>query len=247
MKITIVGSGDAFGTGGRAHTCIRLDSSAATVVVDFGSGSITAWHRLGFSTNDIDALVISHLHGDHFGGLPTLLLQCQFVASRCKPLAIYGPPGLKARLRMMQDIMFPGMAKIDWSFNWKIHEISPGKDGDVAGLALRTFAVEHATGGIATGVRLSAADGIFAYSGDTSWTDTLFDIGADADLFVIECYSGQEAVPNHMNWPQLRSALPRFSAKRIVLTHLGATALPLTADMEAAGVAVAYDGFSVAF
>jgi ribonuclease BN (tRNA processing enzyme) len=242
MKITIVGSGDAFGTGGRAHTCIRVDSGAATVVVDFGAGSIIAWNKLGFSTNDIDALVITHLHADHFGGLPTLLLQCQFVAFRTKPLMIYGPPGLKARLRAMQDIMFPGMATTSWTFAWQIHEVPPGTDRDSAGLVLRTFEVEHASGGIATGVRLAGAEGVFAYSGDTAWTETLFHIGADADLFVIECFSGKEAVPNHMNWPQLRSQLPHFTAKRIVLTHLGATGLPLPAELDAAGVAVAHDG-----
>jgi ribonuclease BN (tRNA processing enzyme) len=242
MKITIVGSGDAIGTGGRAHTCIRVDAGLATVVVDFGAGSIIAWNKLGFSTNDIDALVITHLHADHFGGLPTMLLQCQFVAFRTKPLTIYGPPGLKARLRAMQDIMFPGMATTVWTFTWQIHELAPGVQCQAAGLALQTFEVEHASGGIATGVRLAGKDAVFAYSGDTAWTEALFQIGADADLFVIECFSGKEVVPNHMNWPQLRSQLPHFTAKRVVLTHLGATALPLMAEMEAAGVAVAYDG-----
>ena len=244
MKITIVGSGDAFGTGGRAHTCIRVDSAAGTVVVDFGASSITAWNRLGLNTDDIDALVITHLHGDHFGGLPTLLLQCQFVALRTKPLSIYGPPGLKARLRTMQDIMFPGMAKIVWTFQWRIYEVSPGEISKPAGLALRTFEVVHACGGIASGVRLAGVDGVFAYSGDTTWTDNLYDLGADADLFAVECFSGHDTVPNHMNWLTLRRALPHFSAKRIVLTHLGATALPLASEMEAAGVAVAHDGLA---
>jgi ribonuclease BN (tRNA processing enzyme) len=242
MKITIVGSGDAFGTAGRAHTCIRIDSGAATLVVDFGASAISAWNKLNFRTDDIDALVITHLHGDHFGGLPTLLLQCQFVDLRTKPLPIYGPPGLAARLHMIQDIMFPGTSQIGWTFPWKIHEIAPGEQGEAAGLGLETFEVEHASDGIATGVRLTGADGIFAYSGDTAWTDILFDIGADADLFLLECYSGVEAIPHHMNWPQLRRELPRFTAKRVVLTHLGATALPLAAEMEAAGVAIAHDG-----
>jgi ribonuclease BN (tRNA processing enzyme) len=242
MKITIVGSGDAFGTGGRAHTCIRVDSGTTTLIVDFGASAISAWNKLSFCTDDIDAVVITHLHGDHFGGLPTLLLKCQFVDLRTKPLPIFGPPGLAQRLYMIQDMMFPGTSLLKWTFPWQIHEIAPGEPGEAAGLQLKTFKVEHASDGVATGVRLTGADGIFAYSGDTAWTDTLFDIGAEADLFLLECYSGEEAIPYHMNWRRLRRELPRFTAKRVVLTHLGATALPLEGEMETAGVAVAHDG-----
>ena len=85
MKLTVVGSGDAFGSGGRAHTCMRLDSEGSTIVVDFGASALTSWKRLGFSTDDVDAILITHLHGDHFGGLPFLLLECQFVARRRRP------------------------------------------------------------------------------------------------------------------------------------------------------------------
>lgn len=244
MKVTIVGSGDAFGTAGRAHTCIRLDSADATVLVDFGAGSITAWHKLGFSSEDVDAVVITHLHGDHFGGLPLLLLHCQFVEHRRKPLAIYGPPGLKMRLHSLFDAFFPGAVNLAWSFAWSVFEITPGESTDVAGLKVTTFPVKHAPDSNATGVRLSDGTHSFAYSGDTGWTETLLPLSADADLFLIECYSGEEVVPNHMNWPELLGKLPSFSAKRVVVTHLGATAIPKIAEMRAAGLTVAEDGSS---
>ncbi len=242
MKVTIVGSGDAFGTAGRAHTCIRIDSAAATILVDFGAGSIIAWHRLGFSSEDVDAVVITHLHGDHFGGLPLLLLHCQFVAHRRKPLSLYGPPGLKARLASIFDAFFPGAAKLAWSFAWPIVEITPGESANVAGLKVQTFPVKHSSDGPATGVRLSDATHSFAYSGDTAWTETLLTLSANVDLFLVECYSGEEAVPNHLNWPQLSSKLSSFTAKRVVVTHLGATAVPKIAEMRAAGLTVAEDG-----
>ena len=99
MKVTIVGCGDAFGSGGRSHTCFRLDAAGRTLLVDFGAGAIIAWNEAGFATSDIDAVVVSHLHGDHFGGLPFLLLQCQFVERRCKPLVLLGPPGSEGAAR----------------------------------------------------------------------------------------------------------------------------------------------------
>lgn len=245
MKVTIVGSGDAFGTGGRAHTCIRLDCAAATVLVDFGAGSIISWHKLDFSSNDIDAVVISHLHGDHFGGLPLLLLHCQFVADRRKPLTFYGPPGLKTRLINMFDAFFPSAVHLAWNFVWPVIEVTPGGSAEVCGLKLDTFPVKHSPDSVATGVRLSDGTHSFAYSGDTGWTETLLTLAAGTDLFLIECYSGEEAVPNHMNWPQLLQKLPDFKAKRVVVTHLGATAFPKVADMRAAGLTIAEDGLVI--
>lgn len=242
MKVTIIGSGDAFGTAGRAHTCIRLNSAAATLLVDFGAGSITAWQKLGFSSDDVDAIVITHLHGDHFGGLPLLLMHCQFVAHRRKPLSLYGPAGLEARLRALFDVFFPGIANLAWSFAWPVVEIAPGYSTEVAGFKVETFPVEHMSDGLATGVRISDGTHVFAYSGDTAWTETLLPLSADADLFLIECFSGEEAIPNHMNWSQLLRKLPFFTAKRLVVTHLGVTALPKIAEMRAAGLTVAEDG-----
>jgi ribonuclease BN (tRNA processing enzyme) len=245
MKITIVGSGDAFGSGGRAHTCIRLDAAPGTVVVDFGSGAMTAWQKLGFDSNDIDAIVVSHLHGDHFGGIPALLLHAQYVAHRRKPLLLVGPPGLKARLRETLDLLFPGSPTADWNFAWQVREIPGGRKITVAGLSLETFDVIHTPGSMPTGVRLSDGKHVFAYSGDTAWTDVLYAIAADADLFLVECSSGDEPIPDHLHWPQLKSKLGGFSAKRIAVTHMGPSAIAKIPEMQAAGLIAADDGLGL--
>lgn len=245
MKVTIVGSGDAFSSGGRAHTCIRIDAAAATVVVDFGSGAMTAWQKLGFDTNDIDAIVVSHLHGDHFGGIPALLLHAQFVAGRQKPLLLVGPPGLKIRLQEMLDLFFPGSSTIAWNFAWQVREIGGGRKITLAGLTLETFDVIHSPGSMPTGVRLSDGKHVFAYSGDTAWTETLNDIAAGADLFLCECSSGDEPVPNHLHWAELEGKLKGFNAKRIAITHMGPSAIAKIPEMQAAGLIIANDGLSL--
>jgi ribonuclease BN (tRNA processing enzyme) len=240
MKITIVGSGDAFGTDGRAHTCFRIDACGVTTVVDFGAGSIIAWKKLGFSCNDIDNVVISHLHGDHFGGLPFLLLDSQFAARREKPLRLIGPPGLRERLHGVLDAFYPGMGAAGWNFDLMIEEHPVPRSSMVGDLSLQTFEVLHLPN--AAGIRLSDGRRTFAYSGDTAWTDKLFEIAAQADLFIVECYSGGENVPNHMVWPKLAAHLPGLTAKRIVVTHLGESALARRAEMEARGLTIAHDG-----
>lgn len=242
MKVTIVGSGDAFGSGGRAHTCFRVDASGTTAIVDFGAGSIGAWKSLGFQFDAVDAVVVSHLHGDHFGGLPFLLLDCQFVERRTKPLTLIGPPGLKQRLDVALDMFFPGARNAAWRFAWRVEELLARRKTQAAGMSLETFEVVHESGGLSTGVRLCDGNSVFAYSGDSAWTETLFDLSANADIFLVECYSGAAPTPNHMDWPTLKANLPGFSAKRMVVTHMGDSALARRGEMEQAGLTIAYDG-----
>src|SRR5487761_2726812 len=98
MKLTIVGCGDASGSGGRFNTCFRPETAKRTLVVDFGASALPALKAQALDPNRIDAIVLSHLHGDHFGGLPFLLIDGQLLARREKPLLIAGPPGTRARL-----------------------------------------------------------------------------------------------------------------------------------------------------
>ncbi|MEJ0092555.1 MAG: MBL fold metallo-hydrolase [Methylocella sp.] len=242
MKVTIVGCGDAFGSGGRAHSCFRIDADSGVALVDFGAGSIVSWKKLGFQFDVVDAVVISHLHGDHFGGLPFLLFDCQFVRHRTRPLILIGPPGFKKRLDAALELFFPGASKTPWSFPWSAEEIVPGRQNQCAGFTLQTYDAFHPSGALSTGVRLTGGGGVFAYSGDTAFTPTLFDLSAGADLFICECSSGDSPTPYHIDWPTLRANLQGFSAKRMILTHMGDSALARRAEMEQAGLTVAYDG-----
>jgi ribonuclease BN (tRNA processing enzyme) len=242
MKVTIVGSGDAFGTGGRGHTCFRIDSGGAGALVDFGASAIISAKKLGLGFDAVDAVAISHLHGDHFGGLPFLLLDCQFVERRTRPLVVAGPPGLRERLLGVLDLFFPGTTKINWSFPWRVEEIAPGEKTKLGAFQLETFSVVHSAGTASTGLRLADGKAVFAYSGDTAWTDTLLELSAGADLFICECSSGDEPIQNHMDWPTLKANLPRFSARQMALTHLGPSALARYREMEQAGLTIACDG-----
>jgi ribonuclease BN (tRNA processing enzyme) len=221
MKVTIVGCGDAFGSGGRSHTCFRLDAAGRTLLVDFGAGANIAWNKAAFATSDIDAVVVSHLHGDHFGGLPFLLLQCQFVERRRKPITLLGPPGLKARLDMALEVFFPGTGAMHWTFDWPVVEIVPGHPTEIAGFSLLTLEVDHPSGAPSTGIRVGAGGRLFAYSGDTAWTETLIDIADGADLFIIECYSAARPIPGHIDWPTLDANRARLATRRLMLTHMG--------------------------
>jgi ribonuclease BN (tRNA processing enzyme) len=244
MKVTIVGCGDAFGSGGRSHTCFRVDCSGRTLVVDFGASAIVAWNKAGFAANDIDAILISHLHGDHFGGLPFLLLQCHFVEKRNKPLTLFGPPGLKARLDTLLETFFAGTTEMAWMFDWHVEEIIPGDRGEIDGFSLRTIEVDHYSGAPSTGVRIVAGGRAFAYSGDSAWTEALVELADGADLFLLECYSAEQPIPGHIDWPTLEANRARLKARRLMLTHIGENegTDEFRRTLAERGIATCYDG-----
>ena len=247
MKLTIVGSGDAFGSGGRLNTCFLLQTAKATLLIDCGASAMPALKGQGIDPNRIDAVVLSHLHGDHFGGLPFLLLDYQFLARRERPLLIAGPPGTQARLAAAMEVFFPKSTATNWRFPWHVQEIPVGVASDVLGHSVVTAEVIHQSGAPSTALRLSDGEKIFAYSGDTEWTEALLPIAAHADLFICECYTYAGKLTGHISWEMLKPKLPALRAKRVMLTHMNPSVLARLDEVRAEGLLVAEDGLVLEF
>src|SRR5258705_13554138 len=95
MHLQFVGSGDAFGSGGRFNTCFHVVAEELNFLIDCGASSLVAMKRLGIDRNAIDLIVLTHYHADHCGGVPFFILDAQFVAKRARPLTLSGPPPIK--------------------------------------------------------------------------------------------------------------------------------------------------------
>lgn len=242
MRLTVVGSGDAFGSGGRFNTCFFLETVKGALLVDCGASSLVALRAHGLDPNRIDGIVLSHLHGDHFGGLPFLLLDAQFLAERARPLLIAGPPGTRARLDALLEVFFPRSTTNKWRFSWTVMEIEVGRPTDVLGHAVTTTEVVHFSGAPSTAIRLSDGRSLFAYSGDTEWVETLLPVADGADLFIVECYGYSGRMPGHITWDVLRTRLPELRARRIMVTHMNPTVLGRLDEIRATGVLIAEDG-----
>jgi ribonuclease BN (tRNA processing enzyme) len=242
MHLTIIGCGDAFGSGGRSNTCFMLKTAKATLLIDCGASALPALKTRNVDLNAIDGIVLSHLHGDHFGGLPFFLLDAQFLARRERPLLIAGPPGTRARLEAAMEVFFPKSTGSKWRFAWSVQEIAVGVPSDVLGHTIVTAEVIHQSGAPSTALRLSDGDKTFAYSGDTEWTDALIAIARGADLFICECCAFAGKLTGHMSWEILQPRLGDLAAKQTMLTHMNPTMLARTEEARAAGVLVAEDG-----
>src|ERR1700733_12499695 len=146
MRVRFVGSGDAFGSGGRGQTCIHVAAEGQVLLVDCGATSLAALKAQGLAPNAVGAVAVTHLHGDHFGGLPFLILDGQF-SRRTTPLRVAGPPGIRARLTEAMETLFPGSSQVRRRFEVEITELRT--DGTVARLGaatVRGWEVVHACG-----------------------------------------------------------------------------------------------------
>lgn len=245
MRLTIVGSGDAFGSGGRFNTCFWLETAKATLLVDCGASTPVALKARGLDHGKVDGIILSHLHGDHFGALPFLLLDAQLVMRRERPLTIAGPPGSRARIEAAVEVFFPRALSNRWRFPFEIVEIEVGRPTDILGHSVTTAEVVHQSGAPSTALRISDGEKVFAYSGDTAWTDALIGIADGADLFICECYGYSGVLKGHLSFEVLKPKLTSLRARTIMLTHMDVSMLAKTGEAREAGLQIAEDGLVV--
>src|SRR4051812_19348104 len=123
LDVQFLGSGDAFGSGGRHHTCIHVRSEETTFLIDCGASSLIAMKWYGVDPLSIDAVLVTHLHGDHFGGIPFFVLDAQLVSNRTRPLTVAGPPGLESRVQDTMEELFPGSSRVRRRFELRFLEL----------------------------------------------------------------------------------------------------------------------------
>ena len=127
MTVQFLGSGDAFGSGGRFQTCIAVTAGRERYLVDCGASSLIAMRRFGVAPGSITAIVLTHLHGDHFGGVPFFILDAQFYSKRTAPLVVAGPPGTSRRITEALEVLFPGASAVEQKFPIEYVEWTDGE------------------------------------------------------------------------------------------------------------------------
>jgi ribonuclease BN (tRNA processing enzyme) len=222
-RVRFIGSGDSFGNGGRFQTCILVDAVDYRFLIDCGATSLVALKRAGVDPGSIDAVLLTHFHGDHCGGVPYLILDGQFT-KRGRPLAIAGPPGVRDRLTAVFEAALPTSSRTDQRFGVSYLELGEAATR-IGPLEVVALPVAHLPDTAPHGLRIRVDGHVVAYTGDTDWCDALPRLADGADLFIAEAYSFEKRIPQHLSHATLVAHRDELRAKRIILTHPGAQTL----------------------
>jgi ribonuclease BN (tRNA processing enzyme) len=244
MQLQFVGCGDALGSGGRFNTCFHVTGDRVNFLIVCGASSLPALKRLGIAREAVDLVLITHFHGDHFGGLPFLLLDAQFTR-RARPLVIAGPQGIEAKLADLMEALFEHSSKTKPRFDLSVVALEPEQSRTFGEVRVTPYPVVHGeSGGPFLAYRIEAEGRVITYTADTEWTDTLVPAARGADLFIAEAYYYDKIVKNHLSLKTLEAHLPEINAKRLVLTHLSDDMLGRLGQLP---YTAAHDGMVVEF
>ena len=241
-EIVFIGTSDAFGAGGRRQSAILLRASQGAVLLDCGPTTSTGLNALSIARDEVDAIVISHFHADHFGGLPLLLLAALYEDKRRHALVVAGPPGIEKRVRAAADALGHPIAGREWSFPLQFRELQPGSPTQVGPVGISSFETVHQPESMPQGTVVDTGRHRIVYSGDTGWFDELPDLARGAHVFISECTLRRRGYRFHLSYEELIEHRDRFDCGRIILTHLGAE---MSAERDRLELEAADDGVVV--
>lgn len=244
VHLTFLGTGDAFASHGRFQSAYLIEADRCHILMEAGPTTLCAMKRMRVAPADIDIILISHLHGDHYGGLPFLILEYLWESQRRKPLKIAGPPHLEERTWRLFNTMFPfssgDVERV--RRNLEFVELEPSRKARLGNVEVESLRVPHMKRDLCLALKVKIGGKTIAFSGDTGWVDDLLSFTAGADLFLCECTYFNNPLDVHLSYPLLESKRARFDVKRMMLTHVGREVLERTSQVK---MELAADGMKI--
>ncbi|HVA31454.1 MAG TPA: MBL fold metallo-hydrolase [Gaiellaceae bacterium] len=231
MKLTVVGCSPAWPNPGGAQSGYLVEGKGR-LLLDCGPG-VLARLRERESWPQIDAIVLTHFHLDHWGDLVPWVFGAAYGAGRSGPRPeLWLPPGGGATLRSLGATL-GFAARLDDVF--ALHEYKDGAPFAAAGFSVTPVKLAHYTE-LTFGLRVSNGESTVAYSGDTAPTPRLAELARDADLFLCEATLLEPEPPDdrgHLTAGEAVEAFEASGARRLVVIHRP-DELPLDAGVERA-------------
>lgn len=175
---------------------------------------------------NLDALIISHMHADHFFDIVPLRYALRYETKREQPLPVYLPP---QGIRVAQTIGKPLKETDDFYAGvLDLHEYSADGALDIGACTVRFAPTVHYVPAFA--MRVETPQGVLGYSADTAPCDQVPALVRDADIFLCEAALGADAIERgergHLNAYEAGEIAQRARVKHLVITHYSANADP---------------------
>jgi ribonuclease Z len=219
MKVIFTGVGEAFDENlPNTSLLVLVDSQVKKrqVLLDCG---FTAAHTFWQTSPDPKGLVavwISHFHGDHFFGLPLLLLRF-WEEERTRPLTIIGQPGVADKVLGAMELAYPGFyAKV--AFKIDFVEVRPGRDLDLFDLHWSFAPNRHSKPCL--GLRLDGKKGALYYSGDGRPSEETAALAMGCDLVVHEAFGLEPIIDGHGTVDGCIDFARKTRTKHLALVHM---------------------------
>ena len=221
LRLSILGSGAAFSEIGHnsAHLVDRK------LLLDCGAPVTSLLPGLGRSVGELEAILITHFHGDHVIHLPTLLVARRLQHPEASPLRLIGPPGLLRHLKVLGETAFgtglwSRIESEDGPLWARVEEWEDGRAGEVAGYQVEAFSVIHSAELECLGFRVAIPGVSLGYTGDTTYCPGLLRLARSVDHLLCECTSFSAPQPTHLWGEEVAALMREVPSLRLILTHL---------------------------
>ena len=226
-KLIVLGCGDAFGTGGRHTTSFLVENGSDSFLIDCGASTLVRLKQLDIPLASIKHVFITHFHGDHYGGVPFLILSNRVEHGGSIPMTIYGLKGVKEQVRKLQEALYPGTGSFidDLPLTFVEYDMSWQSVAD--DLAVQAIPVTHSPPALPHGLKFHMGEKMLAFSGDTEWDDNLVELTDGAEVFITECNNYLMDSPGHLSLQTIEDRRNLLRCKQIWLSHMGKEMLAL--------------------
>lgn len=232
IRLIVLGRGDAFGSGGRNFSAFVLSDGERYLLLDCGPSTLPAFKAAGLDPARVEAILVSHCHGDHFGGLPYFFIDYQFVSQRSSPLLLVGPEGIEQRCRELLQATYPDVLQVhNWRFEVKYVGLEAGRNFWEGEIRVEAFGMEH--GGIPSrGYRINWGGAVVGYTGDTRWNPQILSLAEGCDLLLCECFFFEQDHHSHVRYKDILEHKGELRARRILLFHPGPEMIQRMGEVE---------------
>lgn len=236
MKVTVMGCSGTHPAADRACSSYLVEQDGYRLLLDCGNGSLVNLQK-GHATADLDAVLLTHLHVDHFGDLYGLYYSLRFDPEGQRSVPVYAPPGAEDHIAQLLH----GDPDDTFRQVCRFHETRPGDVLELGPLRVTLFAANHPI--VTLAPRIEAGGRVLAFSADSGAAAELVDLARDADLFMADCswLESMRPLPEgvHMTAHEAGAHAQLAGASRLLVTHVYPTTDPEEARAEAAA---AFDG-----